>query len=115
MLDQEFCNKLEIEISKAFILFEQFDTKGFWCDGILLPGNPKNISKKYINDNRQVYLTIFTGKSGQEKFELILKLGSISLSKYSRDLSIEDCIPNSDANDWFAIDVLNKRIIIKLN
>ena len=68
-----------------------------------------------MNDKRQVLMTTFVGKDGQDKYELILQFGRKSLSKYKRDLDIKECVPNIKDQELFHIDILNKQIIIELN
>jgi hypothetical protein len=41
-------------------------------------------------------MTAFTGQTGQDKYELILRFGENALSRYSRDLSLEECMPNPE-------------------
>ncbi len=115
MLDNKFCEFLEYEISKAFTNSANDKVKHFWCDGVLLPTFENEYSKKFVNDNRQIALTAFTGVSGQDKYELTLKFGNKALSKYARDLDISECVPNSENNNWFDIDVERQKISIQLD
>lgn len=115
MLDNKFCEFLEYEISKAFTNSTNDKVKYFWCDGILLPTFGNEYSKKFVNDNRQIVLTAFTGLTGQEKYELTLKFGNKALSKYARNLDISECVPNSENNNWFDIDIERKKFSIQLD
>lgn len=115
MLDNEFCEFLEYEISKAFVYSTNEQVKNFWCDGILLPAFENEYSKKFVNDNRKIIMTAFIGLSGQEKYELTLKFGNKALSNYARDLEISECLPSSENNNWFDIDIERKKILIKLD
>ena len=58
-------------------------------------------------------MTAYTGKSGQEKYELTLRFGKKALSKYVRDLDIKECIPDIEDEGWFNIDVFNKQVTIQ--
>ena len=104
MLDNEFCEFLELEISKGFTNSTNDRVKHFWCDGVMLPTFKNEYSKKFVNDNRQIIMTAFIGLSGQDKYELTLKFGNKSLSKYARDLDISECVANPDNSNWFDID-----------
>lgn len=114
MIDQDFCDTLEHAISSTLQHMENDGTKGFWCDGVLLSQPAINYSKKYVNDHREVQLKAFIGKDGQTEYELILKFGSKSLSRYARDLEIEECVP-VDKENWFTIDTDNKIIEVQLD
>ena len=81
MLNQQFLEHLEYEISIAFSNSLNQETKGFWCDGILFPSNENEYSKKTINDKRQLILRAFIGKEGQDIYEMTLHFGKKSLSK----------------------------------
>jgi hypothetical protein len=115
MLDNEFCEFLEYEISKAFTNSTNDIVKHFWCDGVLLPTFENEYSKKFVNDNRQIIMTAFIGLSGQDKYELTLKFGNKALSKYARDLDISECVPTLDNNNWFDIDIERQKILIQLD
>ena len=72
MLDDNFFNKLEWEIiPNALEEIANPDNWGFWCDGVIIP-NGSDCSKKFINDNRHVYLKAWVGKDGQTEYDLIL-------------------------------------------
>ena len=86
MLDQDFCNFLEYHLSRAFSYSPDDSIRSLWCDGILLPSNENEYSKKTINDKRQVELKAFIGKDGQGEYSMLMKFGRKSLSKYARDL-----------------------------
>ena len=114
MLDEEFCEFLEYELTKAFAQSTHEEIKKLWCDGIMLPTFEKEYSRKYVNDNRRVIMTGFIGKSGQDRYELTLQFGNKALSKYSKGLRIIECIPIDETKDWFEIDIERQKIMIKL-
>lgn len=115
MIDQEFCDFLEQAVSDALQQLDNDKTKGFWCDGIL-PSQPEiHYSTKYVNDNREVQFKAFIGKDGQTEYAMILKFGSKSLSRYTRDLTIQECIPGPDKENWVIIDIDNKIIEVQLD
>ena len=63
MLNNEFCEFLESEISKAFTNSTNDKVKYFWCDSVLLPTFENEYSKKFVNDNRQIIMTAYMGLS----------------------------------------------------
>ena len=115
MLDQDFCEFLEYEITKALSNSVEERLKAFWCDGVLLPDIENEYSKKSVNDKREVLMTAFTGQTGQDKYELTLRFGRKALSRYARDLSLEECVPNSETNNWLYVVPTNKKILIQLD
>jgi len=64
MLNNDFCDFLERQLSKAFANSSIDSIKNFWCDGILPPTFENQYSKKFVNDNRKVVMTAFVGVSG---------------------------------------------------
>lgn len=115
MLDQNFCEFLEFEITNALSNSKDERLKGFWCDGVLLPDNEKEYSNKAVNDKRQVVMTAFLGRTGQDKYELTLKFGKSAASRYAKNLNLEECIANTKDNNWLDIDTLNKKMVIQLD
>ena len=115
MIDSGFCLHLEYKIGEAFEFSDNEEVKGFWCDGVMLSEPNSNYSQKFVNDNRAIILTAFIGKDGQSKYELLLKFGRKSLSRYARNLDIKECIPNIEKTDWFIIDTKLKKIEIQLD
>jgi hypothetical protein len=115
MLNQHFLEDLEFATTKALSNTINPETKGFWCDGILLQFNENEYSKKTINDKRHLILKAFIGIDGQDKYMMTLHFGRKSLSKIQRDLDLKSCFPNSDNDEWVKIDTLKKEIIIKLD
>lgn len=60
-------------------------------------------------------MTAFVGQSGQHKYELTLRFGRKALSRYARDLSLIECVPNPENNNWLDIDPTNKKIVLQLD
>lgn len=115
MLDQNFCEFLENKITKALGNSGDKRLKGFWCDGIVLPDSENDYSKKVVNNKRQIVMTAFLGQTGQDKYRLTLRFGQKASSKYARDLSLEECVPNREDNNWLDIDTVNKKMVIQLD
>ncbi len=112
MLDEEFFQCLEFEITKALQFSENADIKGFWCDGIIHKESESLFLNKTVNDKRQLLLKVYIGKDGQLEYELTLKFGKKSLSRYARNLDLKDCIPNPEIPNFF--DINNDLNIIKI-
>ena len=110
MLNKDFLELLEYQLTKALTISQNSQLKGFWCDGILLPSE----NEKKLLKTKQVLMTAFLGKDGQDKYDLTLKFGVNSLNNYANCLSLFSCVPNPDMKDWFNIDVSSKTIIVQL-
>lgn len=115
IIDQDFCEFLEYEICKAFEHSDNNEVKGFWCDGVLTDQPDNYYSQKFVNDNREVKLKAFIGKDGQTEYELTLKFGNKSLSRYASNLDIKECVPNANKQNWFEIDSKRNKIDIQLD
>ncbi|HWJ28915.1 MAG TPA: hypothetical protein VNS32_20390 [Flavisolibacter sp.] len=114
MLNRDFCEFLEYEITKALKANLDERLKGSWCDGVLLPHSENEYSKKHVNDKRQIVMTAFSGKSGQDQYELVLHFGRKAISRYARDLSIKEYLPDIDCN-WLEVDPVNKQMLVQLD
>src|SRR5688572_8648423 len=114
MLNQDFLNFLEFHLTKAFSYSTDISVRSLWCDGIVLPDNENDYSKKAINDKREVQVKAYIGKDGQGQYSMLMKFGRESLSKYARDLDITDCVPKADEGNWYEIDLEKNKIIIHL-
>lgn len=113
MLSRNFYDQLEYAITGVLAASTDKEINCLWCDGIIEPGYPATISQEYINQKREITLIAFIGKDGQDQYELILKLGRKSLSKYARKLDLTECIP-AENNVPFSIDIRKKLITISL-
>jgi hypothetical protein len=114
IIDYDFCEFLEYEICKVLDHFDNEETKGFWCDGVLLNQPDSYYSQKVVNDTKQVTLKAFIGKDGQTEYDLTLKFGNKAISLLASNLDIKECVPNTDRHNWFDIDTKLNKIEIQL-
>jgi hypothetical protein len=115
MIDHDFCSFLEYRLTSAFKYSVDGIIKQFWCDGVVLPSNENEYSKKFVNDTRQIVATAYLGKTGQEEYRLVIKFGEKALRRYSRDLDIKECVPDPEKDDWYITEAEKKQIIIQLH
>jgi hypothetical protein len=115
MLDDDFLVKMEWEIiPNALEEIGNPDTSGCWCDGVMITVDT-NDTKKFVNDKRHITLKAFMCREqGVEEYDLILLFGPKALSRYARELSILECIPNAPASEWFYFDVQKQTMEIQL-
>src|ERR1043165_6489298 len=111
--NQQFCDTLEWHLSNAFANSADVALDSFWCDGVVT-FNESRLSKKAVNDTRQIAAKAYAGNSGQDEYKLILNLGRKSLSRYARDLSLEECLPAAETPDWLMVDVEKKEIYVQM-
>ncbi len=114
MLSREFCIALEYQITYAFQNEKDKHLKCLWCDGITIPENETNINLNYIKRKSEVEMKAWFGKTGQEVYKLILKLGKESKAKILNNEEIINCIPKIK-EDWIFLNIENKILEIKLN
>ena len=112
MLDEDFCSDLEWKI--GFHDSPDPRVRGFWCDGVLLPDNPAEYSLKTVNDKRQITLTAYIGRTGQDIYQLVLLFGPKALSRYARGLNILECIPDLENEDWWDVDIEQRILWLQL-
>jgi len=94
---------------------KDLELKHYWCDGVYLPSSDFQLRKKYINDKRKVKVIAWLGKTGQDAYKTIIHFGPKSLSCYSRDKDLTNCIPDvKSESEWIIIDVEQKLIEINL-
>lgn len=115
MITQDLCEYLESRISAALEASDDERLKGFWCDGVSPPDSETVSSLKTVNDRRQLTMTAFAGKTGQDRYELTLTFGPKALSRHARGLSLESCIPDAESTGWFSIDPTRKTMQIRLS
>jgi len=114
--NEEFCIQLEYKINELIKQSEIEALNGFWCDGISWkPNNLEQLSKKNVKNRRKIETNMWLGKSGQDKYNLTINLGSKSLSRYAKGQELFDCIPNSSSKNWIEIDIESMNMQIKLN
>jgi len=92
---KEFCDILEYKL----------------CDLMFI----RTISKEKISEHREIITTISTGKSGQEKYKIIIELGEQALKNYISGESIINCIPVEYHAKNFSIDLEPKTVWLLLD
>lgn len=114
MLNQEFCNYLEFQISKALSASTDPHKRWLWCDGVLMPNLTEAYSPKQVNNTKQIVTQAWFGQSGQELYGLVIKLGKKSIRYYLRDNDMQTCVPSIYTDDWIRIDDENRTLTVEL-
>lgn len=79
-----------------------------------MPVADSELAKKYVNDKRKIVTKAWLGYSGQEEYEMTIKLGQYSLRRYSKGIDLLDCVPSGDSTDWVTLDMEKKTIELQL-
>ena len=109
----DFCNRLEYHLSQAFGNSQNQETKRFWCDGIEVPDAGNQSMENFI-EAKEIVTGAWVGLTGQDKYKMVIRLGSESLGKCLKGLSLNNCLPSNELLDWVALDVQNRVIILQL-
>ena len=113
--NEDFCTHLEYHIGTTFENSDREDLRGFWCDGVSCDPYPESqLTKKSVNDKRKIETKAWIGKKGQDEYQMTIKFGHKSLSRYAKGLSLIDCIPPADTMDWIDIIPEDKIVEIRL-
>ncbi|MEH6765710.1 MAG: DUF4157 domain-containing protein [Aequorivita antarctica] len=113
--NEKFCTHLKYHLGSTFENSDRQDFNGFWCDGISWDPIPdKQLTKKSVNDTRQIVTKAWIGKDGQDEYEMTIRFGQYALRRYAKGTEMIDCIPSSDSMNWIDIEPENKRIEIRL-
>jgi hypothetical protein len=97
-MDDDFCNYLESQLSKAFRNSSDKQIKWYWCDGVKIQSN---LNQQDILETKVIYTDAWLGLTGQEDCKMVIHLGERALDNYQKSLSLIDCVPSSESTDWF--------------
>ena len=111
--DKEFCEYLEYHLTRTLRNSQDKEVSKLWCDGVAMPDSSQ-LTKKNVNDKRQIKTKAWIGVDGQTEFELIVKFGDYSLRKYSKGTSLAECVPDDNSIDWVTFDEKEKSIELRL-
>ena len=106
--NKEFCTYLEFHLCRTLDNIKDEKLKGFWCDGVS-PDSFVDLTE------RKIETTAWLGKTGQDKYFMVIWLGNCSIKQLKNDESLIDCIPSEELIDWLIINTQEKTIEISLN
>lgn len=112
--NEDFCIYLEYHLSKTFKNFEDDELRRFWCDGVSMPANEKQLTAKSVNDTRKIVTKAWIGEDGQGEYEMTISLGPKALSRYTRGLDLKECVPSENFLDWITLARVEKKIELRL-
>lgn len=109
------CSPLEYYLCAAFSNSPDNVLKYFWCDGIDVPVINEQFTSQNITNIKQIITKAWIGTDGNDRYDMIIKLGRCSRRRALKGLDLEVCLPDSAFVDWVEIDVEDCLIVIKLN
>ena len=112
--NEDFCIRLEYHLTQAFENSGDKTLKSFWCDGILMPLIESQLTKKSVNDTRQIITKARLGYDGQGQYKMTINFGQRSLRRYAKGADLTDCLPSAGSLDWIALDMEKKTIELQL-
>ena len=110
-----FCQVLEYHLSKAFKNSVDNVLKYFWCDGIDEPVIIKQFTERNITSMKKIVTQAWIGTTGQDRYQMIIKLGRCSRRKALKGLDLKECLPDIAFEDWVEVDMKSCLIVVKLN
>ncbi|MCH2231905.1 MAG: hypothetical protein MK105_16335 [Crocinitomicaceae bacterium] len=118
--NDEFCVNLEYHLCDTFSKSDSEEIRRFWCDGVShAPYYNEQVNKDYLDPKRVliekvIVTTAWLGVSGQDVYEMTIKLGKKAQKNYSEGTSLNNCLPSSDSMNWVKLDCENKKIQVSL-
>ncbi|TGE20164.1 hypothetical protein [Hymenobacter elongatus] len=113
--NESFYSYLEAHLERTFAHSNQERIQTLWCDGIRPPIIESQLTKKSVDDSRQIVTKAFIGHSPTaDAYDLTILFGKYSLRRYAKGASLIDCIPDSESTDWMEIDTASHTIQIQL-
>jgi hypothetical protein len=115
-----FCGHLEFYLCRTFENSTAEELRGFWCDGVSWAPyfnpelNKDHLSITKVVQSQEIITRAKMGVSGQDYYDMVLKLGPRSLSNYQQGLSLINCLPSDESMQWIHLDIENKKIELQL-
>ena len=97
--ERDFCDWFEYKICEYLRSSNYSQIRGFWCDGV--------IYETALEDNIALF-TVFTGKTGQSKYQLFLEFGEKSKNFISTGSELKLCFPEFERVSFY-VDIHKKQ------
>ncbi|WP_439695479.1 hypothetical protein ACFGVS_21035 [Mucilaginibacter sp. AW1-7] len=112
--NDDFCSSLEYHLSRAFNNSCDSKLRWFWCDGVEQPSNEGELTWELINQSRKIETKAWIGATGQDVYNMTIKLDLESLSRCAEGQSLKGCLPDEHSFEWVTIDVDLMTILLQL-
>lgn len=116
----DFCAHLEYNLCISFMNSDSEEIRRFWCDGVsFAPYYNDEVNKEYLDPTRVlkekiIVTTAWLGETGQDVYEMTIKLGKKAQINYSKHLPLINCLPSTESMKWIKLDIPNKKIRVSL-
>ena len=118
--NEEFCLYLEKYLGLIFENSDDEIIRTFWCDGVSRApfhntrSNEWYLSNKRVRRDRSIETVVYTGKTGQEIFNLVIELGPVAIRLYENGQGLKESLPGVEERDRIEIDIKSKAIKLRL-
>jgi hypothetical protein len=108
-----FCKTLEYHLSQTFRNTQDKRLRYFWCDGVRTPEASWQNWERF-DETSEIITGAWFGENGQDEYEMIIRLGSVSFARCLKGLDLEECLPDDQTLDWIILDEQNRKIVLQL-
>lgn len=118
MIAKDFYKHLELKITHALQQSANPEWRKYWCDGITVPDASNLLSNPSSDSigNITTSAVIPKGQYEEEKYryQLTIWLGDLAHQRINNRESLNDCVPDSPADEWISLDTANQMIDVQL-
>ena len=80
-----------------------------------MPSRSSQLHIENITKTKKIETMAWMGFTGQDRYEMIIKLGPDAVKNYMEGSSLIDCLPSEESLDWVILDIEKKTIELQLN
>jgi len=110
----DFCTELEYHLCRAFENSDDNVLRYVWCDGVDEAMIDEQFTSQNITSIKQIITKAWIGTHGNDRYDMVIKLGQCARRKALKGLNIKSCLPDAELLDWVEIDLENLWIAIQL-
>ena len=121
MLNEEFFDFLEYQITGALSNSADVEKKRCWCDGVFISGDQNVYSIEEIRKTKKIAISAWIDRGrikgqqlGQYIYELKIKFGEQSILHFANNQDLRECVPAIENDDWIMLDNEGRKIEIQL-
>ena len=86
------------------------ESDGFGVMESICPPVIVNYIWKISPKTKKIETMAWMGFTGQDRYEMTIKLGLDSIKNYKKGLSLIDCLPSDESLDWVTLDIEKKQL-----
>jgi hypothetical protein len=110
----DFCARLEYHLTKALGSADDNLLKYIWCDGIEIPSIYEQFTVENIGSIKSISTMCRLGFTGQDRYQMTIKLGQCARLKCLKGQDLKDCLPDSSLIEWVTLDMENFTVELRL-